>query len=51
MTQRAPLFGAVFVWEIVRGPVWYLPVMVAVTVLATMASEQVTSGIFRKRFP
>lgn len=51
VTQRAPLFGAVFVWEIVRGPVWYLPVMVAVTVLATMASEQVTSGIFRKRFP
>ena len=50
VTQRAPLFGAVFVWEIVRGPVWYLPVMVAVTVLATMASEQVTSGIFRKRF-
>lgn len=51
VTQRAPLFGAVFVWEIVRGPVWYLPVMVAVTVLATTASEQVTSGIFRKRFP
>ena len=51
VTQRAPLFGAVFVWEIVRGPVWYLPVMVAVTVLAPMASEQVTSGIFRKRFP
>lgn len=51
VTQRAPLFGAVFVWEIVRGPVWYLPVMVAMTVLATTASEQVTSGIFRKRFP
>lgn len=28
VTQRAPIFAAVFVWEIVHGPVWMLPVLI-----------------------
>lgn len=29
VTQRAPVFGAVFVWEITQGPVWILPPLLA----------------------
>ncbi|WP_201292183.1 chloride channel protein [Actinomyces sp. zg296] len=25
VTQRAPVFGAVFVWEVTQGPIWILP--------------------------
>lgn len=34
VTQRAPVFAAVFVWELTRGPVWTLPVLLAVCLLA-----------------
>lgn len=27
VTQRAPVFGAVFVWEITHGPLWVLPLL------------------------
>ncbi|MFC2361319.1 MAG: chloride channel protein, partial [Actinomyces dentalis] len=34
VTQRAPVFAAVFVWELTRGPVWTLPVLLAACLLA-----------------
>ena len=33
VTQRAPVFAAVFVWELTRAPVWTLPVLLAVCLL------------------
>ncbi|MDO4899802.1 chloride channel protein [Actinomyces sp.] len=32
LTQRAPVFGTVFVWELARGPLWVLALMAAVSV-------------------
>lgn len=34
VTQRAPVFAAVFVWELTRGPVWTLPVLLAACLIA-----------------
>jgi len=32
ITQRAPVFGTVFVWELARGPLWVLALMTVVSV-------------------
>ena len=32
VTQRAPAFGALFVWELVRPPLWVLAVMAVIVV-------------------
>ncbi|NDR53897.1 chloride channel protein [Actinomyces sp. 565] len=32
ITQRAPVFGTVFVWELARGPLWVLALMAVVSV-------------------
>lgn len=45
VTQRAPVFAALFVWEIVHGPVWTLPVLL----LACWASERVARPRRRAR--
>ncbi|WP_338063812.1 chloride channel protein [Actinomyces ruminis] len=31
ITQRAPVFGTVFVWELARGPLWVLALMAVVS--------------------
>lgn len=38
VTQRAPVFAAVFVWEIVHGPVWALPVVLVAAWVAVRAT-------------
>lgn len=40
VTQRAPVFAALFVWEIVHGPAWTLPVVL----LACLAAVRLTGG-------
>lgn len=45
VTQRAPVFAALFVWELTRGPVWMLPVLLA----ACWAACALTAGPGRQR--
>lgn len=44
VTQRAPLFAAVMAWELIRAPIWILPLLL----VAAFGSCAVTSGTMKE---
>ena len=40
VTQRAPVFAAVFVWELTHGPAWTLPLLLAACWTAERAAHR-----------
>lgn len=45
VTQKAPYFGAVMVWELTRAPLWTLPVLIAVGLGAHLVATSVAPGV------